>query len=278
MPELPEVETLRRQLRQVIVGATITKTRIIDAKLSTLKGIAGKTVSGIRRHGKALAIELAANRSLVLHFRMTGRLLWQHNGDGLLPHTRLVVSFPHGRLSLIDPRRFATVTVHNKGNDIPSGKDPLDDGDLSCLEEMVQHRTLPIKTFLMDQRRITGIGNIYACEILHQARMDPWRRVHTLSHDEWKGIAKVTQQILTRAIACRGTSVSDWRDLFGKEGEYQGHLRVYSREGAACYTCGEEIKRKTLGGRGTYYCPTCQDDGGGVVLSLEETRTRGISK
>lgn len=263
MPELPEVETLRRQLRQVIVGATIIKTGIIDAKLGTLKGIAGETVSGIRRHGKTLAIELAVNRSLVLHFRMTGRLLWQHTGDELLPHTRLVVSFPHGRLSLIDPRRFATMTVHKKQNDIPSGKDPLNDGDLSCLEEMAQHRTLPIKTFLMDQRRITGIGNIYACEILHQARMDPWRRVHILSHDEWKGIAKVTQQILTRAVACRGTSVSDWRDLFGKEGEYQGHLRVYSREGAACYRCGEEIIRKKLNGRGTYYCPACQHGEGG---------------
>jgi len=263
MPELPEVETLRRQLRQVTVGATITKTRIIDAKLGTLKGIAGKTISGIRRHGKVLAIELAGNRSLVLHLRMTGRLLWQHDGDELLPHTRLVVSFPHGRLSLIDPRRFATVTVHKKENGIPVGKDPLEDGDLSYLEEMAQHRTLPIKTFLMDQRRITGIGNIYACEILHQARMDPWRRVNTLSPDEWKEIAEATQQILNRAVACRGTSVSDWRDLFGKEGEYQNHLRVYSREGAGCYRCREEIKRKKLSGRGTYYCPTCQHGEGG---------------
>lgn len=263
MPELPEVETLCRQLHQVIVGATITKTRIIDAKLGTLKGIAGKTVSEISRHGKALAIELAGTRSLVLHLRMTGRLLWQRNGDGLPPYTRLVVSFPHGRLSLIDPRRFATVTVHKKENDIPSGGDPLDDGDLSCLEEMAQHRTLPIKSFLMDQRRIRGIGNIYACEILHQAGMNPWRRVNTLSPDEWKGIAEATQQILTRAVACRGTSVSDWRDLFGKEGEYQNHLRVYSREGTVCYRCGEEIIRKKLGGRGTYYCPTCQHYEGG---------------
>ncbi len=263
MPELPEVETLCRQLRQVIVGAEITKTRIIDAKLGMITGIAGETVSGIRRHGKALAIELAGNRSLVLHFRMTGRLLWQHNGNGLLPHTRLVVSFVHGRVSLIDPRRFATVTVHKKGNGIPLGRDPLDDGDLSYLEEMAQHCTLPIKSFLMDQHRIAGIGNIYACEILHQARMDPWRRVNTLSPDEWKGIAEVMQKILSRAIACRGTSVSDWRDLFGKEGEYQGHLLVYSREGAACYGCGEEVIRKKLSGRGTYYCPTCQHGEGG---------------
>ena len=263
MPELPEVETLRRQLHQVIVGATIIKTRIIDAKLGRITGIAGETVSGIRRHGKALAIELAGNRSLVLHLRMTGRLLWQHNRDELLPHTRLVVSFPHGRLFLIDPRRFATVTVQKKGNGIPVGRDPLDNGDLSYLQEMAQHRTLPIKSFLMDQRRIRGIGNIYVCEILHHACMNPWRRVNTLSPDEWKGITEATQQILTRAIACRGTSVSDWRDLFGKEGENQNHLLVYSREGAACHRCGEKIIRKKLNGRGTYYCPTCQHGEGG---------------
>jgi len=263
MPELPEIETLCRQLRQVIVGAEITAACIIDAKLGTLTDIAGETVSGIRRYGKTLAIELAGNRSLVLHFRMTGRLLWQHTGNGLVPHTRLVVSFPHGRLSLIDPRRFATVTVHKKRTSIPLGRDPLDDGDLSCLEEMAQHCTPPIKTFLMDQHRIAGIGNIYACEILHQARIHPWRGVNTLSPDEWKGIAEATRQTLTRAVACRGTSVSDWRDLFGKQGEYQGHLRVYAREGAGCYRCGEEIIRKKLNGRGTYYCPTCQRSEGG---------------
>ena len=262
MPELPEVETLCRQLRQVIMGAEITKVRIIDAKLGTIEGIEGKQVCGVNRYGKALAIELEGDLSLVLHFRMTGRLLWQ-NGNGLLPHTRLVVSFPHGRISLIDPRRFATVTFYRKGNGIPLGRDPLDDGDPSHLQEMAQHSTLPIKSFLMDQRRITGIGNIYACEILYHARMDPWRRVNGLSLDEWKEIAEATGKILIRAIACRGTSVSDWRDLFGKEGEHQEYLLVYGREGTACYSCGGIIRRRKLNGRGTYYCPTCQNAEGG---------------
>jgi len=263
MPELPEVETLCRQLRQVIAGAKITKTRIVDSKLGTIEGIEGKQVCGVNRHGKALAIELEGDLSLVLHFRMTGRLLWQNNGNGLLPHTRLVVSFPHGRLVLIDPRRFATVTVHKKGNSLPLGSDPLADCDPSRLLEIAQHSTLPIKSFLMDQRRLRGIGNIYACEILYHARMDPWRKVNSLSLDEWKEIAEATGKILIRAIACRGTSVSDWRDLFGREGEHQNCLSVYGREGAACYSCGKEIKRKKLNGRGTYYCPTCQHAEGG---------------
>jgi formamidopyrimidine-DNA glycosylase len=257
MPELPEVETLCRQLPQVIMGAAISKTHIIDAKLGTIEGLEGKKVCAVNRHGKALAIGLEWGLSLVFHLRMTGRLLW-HNGNRLQPHSRLVISFPHGMISLIDPRRFATVRVHKQGNGLPSGSDPLDDFDPSHLLKIAQHSTLPVKSFLMDQRRIAGIGNIYACEILHQARIDPWRRVDTLSLAEWEGIGDAAVMILKRAIACRGTSVSDWRDLFGEAGEHQAYLLVYAREGAGCYTCGGEIHRRKLNGRGTYYCPTCQ--------------------
>lgn len=259
MPELPEIETLCRQLRQIIVGASISKAHTIDPKLGTLRGLKEKQVCAIHRYGKALAIELKGNLSLLFHLRMTGRLLWQNNSNGLLLHTRLVISFPQGRLMLIDPRRFATVTAHKGGYDLPVGKDPLEDFNSAHLWNRAQHSTLPVKSFLMDQRRIAGIGNIYACEILYQARMNPWRRVNSLSPEEWEGIGEAAGKILTRAIACRGTSVSDWRDLFGKEGEHQGHLLVYAREGAWCYTCGGEIKRQKLSGRGTYYCPTCQN-------------------
>jgi formamidopyrimidine-DNA glycosylase len=263
MPELPEIETLCRQLRQIIVGTEITKTRIIDTKLGTIKGLTGKMVRGIRRHGKVLAIELEGGLSLLFHLRMTGRLQWQNNSNGLLPHTRLVISFPQGRLFLIDVRRFATVRVHKQGNGLSVGKDPLEDFSPAHLWDMARYSSLPIKSFLMDQRRITGIGNIYACEILHLARIDPWRRVNSLSPEEWQEIGEAMRKIFKRAIACRGTSVSDWRDLFGKEGEHQGYLLVYAREGAECYTCGRKIIRKKLNGRGTYYCPTCQHCEGG---------------
>lgn len=257
MPELPEIETLCRQLRQVIVGAEISKTHTIDPKLDTLRGLKGKQVCAIHRHGKALAIELEGNLSLLLHLRMSGRLLW-HSANGLLPHTRLVISFPQGRLLLIDPRRFATITVHKGRNGLPVGNDSLDDFYPDHLWQMAQQSTLPVKSFLMDQRRIAGIGNIYACEILHQARMNPWRKANSLSPEEWEGIGEAAKKILKRAIACRGTSVSDWRDLFGKEGKNQRHLLVYAREGAGCYTCGGEIKRQQLNSRGTYFCPACQ--------------------
>jgi formamidopyrimidine-DNA glycosylase len=263
MPELPEVETLCRQLRQVIVGVEVTETHVIDTKLGPIEGLEGKIVRGISRHGKTLAIELEGNLSLVLHLRMTGRLLW-HNGSELRPHTRLVISFPAGKISLIDPRRFATITIDQTGDCISLGSNPLEAFDPSHLWKTSQRCTMPIKSFLMDQRRIAGIGNIYACEILHQARLDPWLRTNSLSREQWSKLGAAIQKILHRAIACRGTSVSDWRDLFGKEGENQDYLSVYGREDTACPSCGEKIIRRKLSGRGTYFCPACQKGEGGA--------------
>ena len=263
MPELPEVETLCRQLHQVIAGAPIAEIRVIDPKLGTIQGLEGKKVRGIRRLGKALAIELEGNLLLAIHLRMTGRLLW-HKGKGRQPHARLVVCFPHGRIFLIDPRRFATVTISRIEDCNTSGIDPLQGFDQPHLWEIAQRSALPIKSFLMDQRRIAGIGNIYACEILHQARQYPWRKTDSLSRDEWTQLGAATKDILTRAIACRGTSVSDWRDLFGKTGEHQNYLSVYGREDMACHRCGEKIQRRKLNGRGTYFCPRCQNGKGGA--------------
>jgi len=263
MPELPEVETLCRQLRHVIVGSEIAEIRIIDSKLGAIEGLEGKTVKGVSRDGKTLSIELEENLTLVLHLRMTGRLLW-HNGNGLQPHTRLVISFGPGRISLIDPRRFATATIRQTADRISLGSDPLDAFDPSHLWKIAQQCTIPIKSFLMDQRRIAGIGNIYACEILHQARLDPWRKANGLSRDEWVTLGAAAQGILPRAIANRGTSISDWRDLFGKKGKHQDCLLVYGREDAACRSCGGKIQRRKLNGRGTYFCPTCQQRKGGA--------------
>jgi formamidopyrimidine-DNA glycosylase len=269
MPELPEVETLCRQLRRIIVGSEIAEIRIIDPKLGTIEGLEGQIVRGIRRYGKTLAIELEENLKLVLHLRMTGRLLW-HNGNGLQPHTRLVISLVPGRISLIDPRRFATVTVRQTVERISLGSDPLDAFDPSHLWKIAQQCTMPIKSFLMDQRRIAGIGNIYACEILHQVRLDPWRKANGLSRDEWVRLRAAAKEILRKAIANRGTSISDWRDLFGKKGKYQDCLSVYGRGDTACHSCGGKIQRRKLNGRGTYFCPTCQQREGGAYNGTME--------
>jgi formamidopyrimidine-DNA glycosylase len=262
LPELPEIETVCRQLRSLILGAEIRRTRILDHKLAGVHGIAGKKVEDVTRRGKAVVMTLTGGGVVTVHLRMTGRFLWCE-GKGVPPHTRLVISFAPGRILLIDPRRFATVTVSKRLPAVTLGRDLLNNGNPSHLWLLAQKSKAPIKAFLMDQRRIAGIGNIYACEILHRAGMNPWRRSHTLSRDAWIAIVAAAKKILQHAITCRGTSVSDWRDLFGAAGKNQDHLMVYGREGEACYRCGGRIERRKLSGRGTYYCPVCQNEKGG---------------
>jgi formamidopyrimidine-DNA glycosylase len=124
--------------------------------------------------------------------------------------------------------------------------------------EISGRRRLPVKNFLMDQKVIAGIGNIYASEILFRSRVSPLRMASSLSLREWGKIIRVAGKVLERAVQCRGTSISDWKDLYGEEGEYQAHLRVYGREGKACRRCGNSIRRVVMSGRGTFYCPACQ--------------------
>jgi len=178
---------------------------------------------------------------------------------GIPPFSRLAIAFSHGTLILLDPRRFATLEVEPPDGRAPALKDdPMRGLPARRLREIAKTRRLPVKTFLMDQRIVAGIGNIYACEILFAAGIDPRRLVCSLSTTEWQQTAKAAKAILRRAVHCRGTTISDWRDLFGCSGTNQDHLEVYSRQGAPCRYCGGRIERITQGGRGTWFCPTCQ--------------------
>jgi formamidopyrimidine-DNA glycosylase len=259
VPELPEVETLCRQLKQVMSGKIITEIRILDPKLGQLENLAGRTLNAPYRTGKGLNLPLDNGKVLRLHLRMTGRLLWQKDQPPLeLAYTRFVITFSHGRLALIDPRRFATLAL---ADDTPTPKasfDPLKKFSPRLLWSSVQSKRLPIKSFLLDQRAVSGIGNIYACEILHRASINPWRPTSNLSLTEWRRLTKQAKAILLEAIDCRGTSVSDWRDLFGRQGEYQHSLKVYGQAGETCSRCGGTVTRLKLGGRGTFFCPGCQ--------------------
>ena len=256
MPELPEVETLCRQLRPVILDREILSLRVIDRRLGALSPLEGITVRSIDRHGKRMAWTLSDGRCLVFQLRMTGRLFWLR-GEELPPHARLILSFPEGRLVLSDPRRFATVELCS-----PPAASPVPDGlvrlDPEKLAGAAVRRRLPVKSFLMDQKAVAGIGNIYASEILHRAGVDPMRPACSLSPAEWKRIATAAARILAKAVESRGTSISDWRDLYAGTGEYQRHLRVYGRKGEACRTCRREIRRIVIAGRSTFYCPQCQ--------------------
>lgn len=263
MPELPEVETLCRQLKKIILGEVIEDVKIMDPKLEMIHDVAGKCITAVTRRGKFLEIHIDNDRAIVLHLRMTGRLLWQDGRHDPPPHTRFVILFAKGSLLCIDPRRFATVRTDFKS--LPgyfhSGvviEDPLCRFPADQLEEIARKRKLPVKSFLMDQRVILGVGNIYACEILYEASVNPWRKACSLSICEWENIERATATILKKAVACRGTTVSDWRDLFGRNGEYQHELNVYAHEGDPCRRCPGVIGRERLSGRGTYFCPSCQ--------------------
>lgn len=283
MPELPEVETLCRQLNAILPGEKILAVEVLDPRLGKREGegLAGRKIEAVYRQGKYIRIEIGKRGrfsdmspekrrgkvkkipvdkgfTAALHLRMTGRLLWQTDGTSVPPYTRLVISFSAGKLLLIDPRRFATFCVRPEAVTLPPLANPLEGLPARRLREIAGMRRLPVKSFLMDQRFIAGIGNIYACEILHHACVDPRRPSGNLSANEWRKVEEAAAVILPRAVACRGTTVSDWRDLFGESGENQEHLKVYSREGETCRRSGGKIEYMKLGGRGTWFCPACQ--------------------
>jgi len=258
MPELPEVETLCRQMSVVMIKAEIRRLDILDAKLGRGRNLRGRCVRAIIRQGKWIIIRLDDGNEIRLHLRMTGRLLWRETGCETLPYTRLTVTFDKGRLDLIDPRRFATVSFDELPDRYAPIDNPLEDFDVEVAVKMAAQRKLPVKAFLLKQEVFAGLGNIYACEILHAAAVDPRRKTGSLSRKEWRKIAAAARDILTTAVSCRGTSVSDWRDLFGREGEYQNHLAVYGRTGKDCPRCCGTVVRENLGGRGTFFCPACQ--------------------
>lgn len=256
MPELPEVETLCRQLRTRAAGLKIKFLTVYDAKINGVEVVRGRIIQDIRRSGKTILIDLDDATSLAVHLRMTGRLLWKDNKT-ISPHTRLRISFETAVIDLVDARRFATVKIVATPQ-APPATDLTVHFDEQAFMERQAKRKVNIKVLLMDAKAFSGIGNIYACEILHRARISPTRQAATLSRDEWKKIFREARRILKKAIDKRGTSISDWRDLYNRPGENQHELAVYGREGKACPSCGGPIERMKQGGRGTFHCPLCQ--------------------
>lgn len=256
MPELPEVETLCRQLHKKIAGKIIADAEVYDSKLAYGKSLRGKTVVAVRRRGKMVEIVLNDGYAVLIHLRMTGRLLWQKD-IARTKHSRWRMSFSTGDIFLVDPRRFATIKIakdkgEEAGNDIFRG--------FNSAEFIGRHgkRKAKVKNIIMDQNAIAGIGNIYACEILHRSCISPVRSAAGLKKNEWGKIFANAQKILSKAIEKRGTSISDWRDLYGRKGENQNELKAYGQEGKRCGNCGGIIKRIKQGGRSTFYCPQCQ--------------------
>ncbi|MBV9233756.1 MAG: bifunctional DNA-formamidopyrimidine glycosylase/DNA-(apurinic or apyrimidinic site) lyase [Candidatus Eremiobacteraeota bacterium] len=270
MPELPEVETIVRGLRSRIVGTTIegatvrlARMAIPPAHASFDRAIGGELVTGVTRRGKYVVVRLGSGRSVVTSLRMTGRLVVARRGAPEHPATHLVLHLAgDAELRFSDVRTFGRMRLVEPDYawDALLGVEPLSaDFTPQALAGMLAERTTPIKVLLLDQRRIAGIGNIYACEALWEARIRPSRPARALTKPAVTRLHGAIVDVLQRAIASRGTSVDDYVDAEGRRGSFQNALAVYGRAGQPCRRCVKgRIVRILLGQRGTWWCRRCQ--------------------
>ena len=277
MPELPEVETIRRDLEREAVGKRIktvesTGTRSIrrhKTKKQFISRLEGTKVTGVQRKGKYLLVKLDSGEVLVIHLGMSGQLLRNATRDPVEKHTHVVITFTQGgQLRFVDPRTFGELFVtalDSVESAVPElahlGFDPLDDVmSWGQFAGVLQAKKTKLKPLLMDQKVIAGIGNMYADEILWAAGLRPDRPSETLSSQEVRRLYRSMVETLQDAIKHRGSSLADeqYRDLFGEVGGYQGEHKVYDREGEPCRRCRSPIARIKAGGRSTFSCPQCQ--------------------
>jgi formamidopyrimidine-DNA glycosylase len=269
MPELPEVETIVRGLAATIIGERIDRAEVRLAKIAVAppgthfrRTLAGDRVAGVRRRGKYAIVDLHSGRSLVTSLRMTGRLVVQRSREPDFPGTHVVLWFRGGRrLSFADVRTFGRMRLVEAAEpwDCDLGVEPFSPGFTpQAFLSMLAGRTTPIKALLLDQRRIAGIGNIYACEALWEARIRPSRPARALTKPAIGRLHHAVVDVLQRAIDSRGTSVDDYVDAGGLRGGFQNALAVYGRLGRPCLRCGDPIVRTVLAQRGTWWCRRCQ--------------------
>lgn len=271
MPELPEVETIRRDLAAAARGRRIVSVRVLNSgsvRGGTATGLGralkGRRLSGFRRRGKNLIVDLDSGRSLVVHLKMTGVLQMQRSDDSLPKAARIIFNFEGGgRLVFSDQRKFGSIQLTDDPNSLPGlsklGPEPLGRSFTpKVLGQRLNSRSAPIKPLLLDQTVVAGLGNIYACEALHRAGISPGRPASSLGGREIGNLHRCIRQVLKEAIKARGSSVDTYRDGRGRSGWFQVSHRVYDRQGMRCPRCGCLVKREALRGRGTYWCAGCQ--------------------
>jgi formamidopyrimidine-DNA glycosylase len=272
MPELPEVETVRRQLAPELVGATITALEIFDARWCAplapehfADAIAGRRVLDLRRRGKYLDWVLEEEIHLLMHLRMTGNLLLDPRGEAPA-HTRVEVTLDGGRrLLFVDPRRFGTGQLIAGDEALGAffaarlGVEPFaEEFTPVLLRALARGRRGPVKPFLLDQHLIAGIGNIYADEALFRAGVHPLRAAGALAPAKYTLLRDAIREVLLAGIDARGASIDDFRHLDGARGSFQDRFLVHRREGEPCPICATPIRKLVVGGRGTYVCVRCQ--------------------
>jgi formamidopyrimidine-DNA glycosylase len=269
VPELPEVETIARGLANAVSGKTIDFVTVLRPKVALpdpvwfVRELAGERIASVGRRGKFVVFSLGSGRQLVVHLRMTGRLIVQPAGTTILePYTNVLLAFRGGvRLCFADVRQFGRMRLVEPEEPWAAGVglEPLShEFSYESFSSLLSGRTTPIKVFLLDQRRIAGIGNIYACEALWAARIRPNRPAGALSKPARRRLHASIIDVLRRAIDMRGTSVDDYVDADGLRGGFQNVLTVYGRNGQNCPRCERPIVRTVIGQRGTWWCRTCQ--------------------
>jgi formamidopyrimidine-DNA glycosylase len=271
VPELPEVETTRRDLEARIRGRTIADVCFDSTGVAPARGLGpvemadalrGRRFEGLTRRGKYLIAHLDGGDALVLHRRMTGNLVLRRQSDPSEPYTRAVLTLDDGNeLRWTDQRRFGTwILTDAPEQAIPEiGPEPLEEGWLAeHLGTALANRTAPVKAVLLDQRRVAGLGNIYADESLHIAGIHPERPAGTLTAEEVERLHAAVRSVLSLAIELQGSSAQSYVGGLGQRGSMQDEWRAYQRTGEPCRTCGTPIDRIRVGGRGTHFCPRCQ--------------------
>jgi formamidopyrimidine-DNA glycosylase len=270
MPELPEVETIRRHLAPHVDGRTLHRLEIHDARWSLplappelSAAVEGRTIERLGRRGKYLLWELEDEAYLLLHLRMTGTLLLNPAERPL--HTRVTFDLGEGELLFVDPRRFGTGELALGDEALDAffaarlGVEPFDEAFTGeHLYALASSSRAPIKAMLLDQKRIAGVGNIYADEALFRARIHPWRRADRITRKQAAALRDAIVETLQLGIDSKGATIDDYRDPDGVSGSFQDRFLIHLREGEPCVRCGRPVRKLRAAGRGTYVCERCQ--------------------
>jgi formamidopyrimidine-DNA glycosylase len=275
VPELPEVETIRRQLAPAVEGRRLVQIRVLDARWcepappeAIADALNGRMIERLGRRGKYLVMSFEDDVHLVMHLRMTGNILLVEGEDGAEEpmHTRVRMELDDGRrLLFVDVRRFGTGDVLLGSDALAEyfasrlGVEPLSpDFTAEALRDQTRGRKQPVKAFLLNQERVAGVGNIYADEALWRARIHPLKPVGTLRRPQIEQLRDAVVESLNAGIDAKGASIDDYRHVDGERGSFQDRFLVHLRKGKPCVRCGTPIQKMRAAGRGTYICPRCQ--------------------
>ena len=268
MPELPEVQTVVNDLERKITGKVVRDITIITSSIwrsirPPKRSLNGVRIASLERKGKHILVHLSSKYSLVFHLKMTGKLIVCDSNDPIAKHTHLILKFTRKELRFNDVRRFGfvdfvrTAQLSNLNYLVKLGPDALEISKNDFIS-LIKNKNGKIKSVLLDQNSIAGLGNIYTDEILFASRINPARAASKISAGKLNDFYKNMNATLKKAIKARGSSVSDYVDGSGNKGGFQKHHKVYGKTGEPCAVCGSKIRRIIVSGRSTHYCPRCQ--------------------